>query len=794
MLMLLIRRAAVLGAGRMGTAVAAHLANAGIPTLLLDLAPTELTEEEQKKKLTLDHPKVRNRLAEAGIASAAKGRPAAFAHASRVGLLTPGNFEDDLPKLADVDWVVEAVVERLDIKKDLLARVARHVGPHTIVSTNSSSLSVNAMAAALPAQLQRRFLGSHFFFPPRYMYLLELIPGDETDPAVVERLREFAELRLGKGVILSNDKPNFVANRIGIFSTVYAINAMDKYGLTIEEVDAASGRALARSVTATYGTSNLAGTDVLAYAVAGHYETAVDDEMREQWRLPQWILDMVAKGYLGEKTGGSFFREKRTLVIDPATLEYRPWQDPRQPSLAEANKLSDPLARVKKFISFDDDAARFGWDLLAATFIYSANRVPEICSDITAIDRSMRWGYAWDLGPFELWDALGVKETVERMQAEGRAVPEWVLALAASDDPRFYKVEADQTLIWGPGQAQHKALSPRPRTIILADLKRSGKTLDEDEHASLIDLGDRVACIEFHTKANTVGEGVQLFIEKTLAAAGTDYDALVIGNQGVNFSAGADIRLMIDKVRAEDWDGIEHLLRTAQRVSMAIKYAPIPIVAAPFGRVLGGGLEVCLHCHRVQAHADVAMGLVETGVGLVPAAGGMKEAVFRTMAPAQGVTWQYFIMRRSFDAITQAKVSSSAWEAFDLGYLRPGDGVTMNKDGLIYAAKQVALSMVETGWQTPAPVKVKVMGKDGVDNYRGLLDNMRKADFVSDHDRYLGRQVAYVLSGGNVDIYSEVDEQYLLDLERRAFLEVCRTPETLERMQAMLNTGRPLRN
>jgi 3-hydroxyacyl-CoA dehydrogenase len=778
----------------MGTAVAAHLANAGIPTLLLDVVPTELTAEEQKRGLDLKHPSVRNRLAMVAIDTAAKGRPAAFAHPSRTELLTPGNFEDDLAKLADVDWVVEAVVERLDIKQSILGRVAGYVGPKTIVSTNSSGLSVNAMAAGLPDDLKRRFLGSHFFFPPRYMYLLELIPGDSTDRAILEGLQEFAELRLGKGVILSEDTPNFVANRIGIFSTVYAINAMDRYGLTIEEVDAASGRALARSVTATYGTSNLAGTDVLAFAVASHYEMAVNDEMREQWRLPQWILDMVKKGYLGEKTGGSFFKDKRTRVIDPKTLEYVPWQEPRQPSLAEANKISDPVARVNKFISSDDAAAQFGWDLLAATFVYSANRVPEICSDIAAIDRSMRWGYAWDLGPFELWDALGVKETVARMKAEGRAVPEWVAALAASDSPYFYKKEDSQVKVWGPGQTEHTPLAPRARTIVLADLKATGKTLDENEHASLVDLGDRVACIEFHTKANTVGEGVQLFMERAIRQAGDVYDALVIGNQGTNFSAGADIKMMLDKIAAEDWDGIDHLLRTAQRVSMAIKYAPIPIVAAPFGKVLGGGLEVCLHCHRVQAHADVAMGLVETGVGLVPAAGGMKEAVLRTMTPAQGVTWPYFIMQRSFQAITMAKISSSAWEAFDLGYLRPGDGVTMNRESVIYAAKQVALSMVESGWQTPAPVKVKVMGVDGMGNFRCLLDNTRAGSFISDHDHYLSSKVAWVLSGGEIDINAEVDEQYLLDLERKAFLEVCRTPKSIERMQAMLSTGKPLRN
>jgi 3-hydroxyacyl-CoA dehydrogenase len=791
--MLLIRKAAVLGAGRMGTAVAAHLANAGIPTLLLDLAPAELTADEQKKKLTLQSRQVRNRYAEAGIATAAKGRPAAFAHASRVDLLTPGNFDDDLAKLADVDWVVEAVVEKLDIKKDLLARVAKHVGPNTIVSTNSSALSVNAMAAGLPEELRPRFLGSHFFFPPRYMYLLELIPGEKTDPAVVGALKEFAELRLGKGVILSNDTPNFVANRIGIFSTVYAINAMDKYGLTIEDVDAASGRALARSVTATYGTSNLAGTDVLSFAVASHYETAVNDEMREQWHLPQWILDMVAKGYLGEKTGGSFFREKRTMVIDPATLDYRPWQDPRQPSLAEANKIGDPVERVRKFISFDDDAARFGWDLLAATFVYSANRVPEICDNIAEIDRGMRWGYAWDFGPFELWDALGVKETVVRMQAEGRAVPEWVLALAASDAPYFYKRDGDVLTAYGPQKA-HAPLAPRARTIVLADLKRAGKTLDECPAAGLVDLGDRVACLEFRTKANMMTEEIHQFTEKVLAAAGCDYDALVIGNQGSHFSGGADLRMMADRIQAGDFAGIDATLRYVQKVSMALKYSPIPVVAAPFGRVLGGGLEVCLHCDRIQADADVSMGLVESSVGLIPSAGGIKESLLRAMDVMKGVTWPFSNLMPTFDALAQAKTTGSAWDAFDMNYMRRGDGVTMNRESVIYAAKQTALRMLEAGYQPPLPAKVKVMGLDGIGNFRSILYNMGQSRFITEHDRYLGEKIAWVLSGGDVDFGTEVDEWHLLNLERTAFLEICHTPKSLERIQAMLTTGKPLRN
>lgn len=792
--MLVVRKAAVLGAGRMGTAVAAHLANAGIPTLLLDLVPDQLTEEEETKGLTLDHPAVRNRLANQAIAAALKSRPAAFAHPGRSALLVPGNFEDDLPRLAEVDWVIEAVVEKLEVKKDLLARVAAHVGPQTVVSTNSSGLSVNAMAEALPEAVRPRFLGTHFFFPPRYMYLLELIPGEKTDPGLVDALRDFAELRLGKGVVLCHDAPNFVANRIGIFSTVYAINAMDKYGLTIEEVDAATGRALARSVTATFGTSNLAGTDVLAYAVASHYEAAVTDEMREWWRLPQWILDMVNKGYLGEKTGGSFFREKRTLVIDPATLEYRPWQEPRQPSLAAVAGISDAVERVKKFLSYDDEAARFGWDVLAATLVYAANRIPEICDDIAQIDRAMRWGYAWELGPFELWDALGVKETVERMTAEGRSVPEWVLALAAAEEPRFYRRVEGAVAVWGPGQQAHRLLPVRPRRLALDDLRQRGKVLDQSPDAALLDLGDRVACLEFRTKANLVTEGVHRFLDRVLAAAGTDFDALVIGNEGPHFSGGADLRWVLDRVKAEDWGALEATLRYVQKVSMAVKYSPIPVVAAPQGRVLGGGLELCLHCARVQAHVEVNMGLVETSVGLLPAAGGLKETLLRTMELAKGVTWPFPNLMPAFEAVTQAKTSSSAYEAFDLGYLRRGDGVTMNRESVIYAAKMTALSLLETGYQPPLPATVRVMGADGIGNFRSVLYNLGKSEFISEHDRYLGEKIAWVLSGGEVDGGSEVDEWHLLALERAAFLEVCRHPKTIERIEHLLANGKPLRN
>ena len=772
--MMKIRRAAVLGSGLMGATVAAHLANAGIPTLVLDLAPTKTAED--------------------GLKGLLKARPAPLAHRDRAALLTAGNFEDDLGKLADVDWVIEAVVEDLGIKTALFARAAEHLNDRAIITSNSSGLSMNAMADALPEALRPRFFGAHFFNPPRYMYLLEVIPTRFTDPALVDEFADFAALRLGKGVVRCNDAAMFVANRIGMFTTVHAMNKMGEFGLTVEEADAASGRAIGRAVTATFGTADLAGSDILAHNVATHHENAEGDEMLDLWQIPDWASQLIASGRTGNKTGAGFYKDRRALTIDPATLEYRPYEKPAQPSLVEAAKIGDPAKRVAATIAADDAAGRFAWEIVAGTLLYSANRIPEICDDITAIDDAMRWGYAWDLGPFQLWDALGVPATVERMKADGRAIPEWVARLAASDEPSFYTGRDGQIAIWGPGQTEHKVLPAKPRKIVLAQLKAGGKTITEDEHASLVDLGDKVACVEFHTKANMASLPALAFIEEAIERAGAEYDALVIGNQGSHFSGGADLKMMVGLIEAEDWDGVDATLRAAQRASMAIKYSPVPVVAAPFGRVLGGGLEVCLHSARVQAHTDVNMGLVETSVGLVPAAGGMKEALLRAMAAHAGEAILFPVLRKPWEAITMAKVSGSALDAAEMGYLRGGDGITMDRESVIYAAKVVARSLADAGWQPPVPATVAVEGRNGLANFHKLLHIVRGGNFISDHDQFLSDQVAWVICGGDVDPGTVVGEQYLLDLERQAFLKVCRTPKSMERLQAMLTTGKPLRN
>ncbi len=798
-----IRKAAVLGAGVMGSAIAAHLANAGIPTLLLDIVPREPTEEEAKKGLDLTHPQVRSRLAREGIEKALKASPAAFAHRDRAGLVSPGNLEDDLPELAGVDWVVEAVVERLDIKTALFAKLAPHLKAGALLTTNTSGLSVNAMADALPEGLRPRFFGTHFFNPPRYMHLMELVPAKTTDPAALAAFARFAEDRLGKGVVVAVDTPNFIANRVGVFSMLYTLRAMEKHGLTVEQVDAMTGKALARPKSATFRTADLVGLDVLAHVARTQYEGAPDDERREVFQLPAWLGAMVEKGLLGQKAGAGFYKrvkengKKATLAIDPATREYRPKGKAEFPVLAEVKNLDDPGQRVAAVVKGKDPGGRFAWDVTAETLLYAARRIPHVAPDVPSVDRALRWGFGWEIGPFEIWDAMGVAASVERMVAEGRQVPEGVLALAASPNPSFYLRDGTAVRVWDPVRKAHVPVAERPRVTVLADLKAAGRTLFANPEASLVDLGDGVACLEFHSKMNAIGGGILQAIQKTVAEAGTSYQALVVGNQGENFSVGANLMLLLFEALEGNLPEIDAMVRAFQAGTMALKYAPVPVVAAPFGRVLGGGAEVVLHAHRVQASHETYIGLVEVGVGLLPGGGGTKELLLRAMAKmpagtgADPLPW----VRKAFEAIGMAKVSLSAREAFDLGFLREGDGVSMNPEHLIGDAKRAALDLLETGWQPlQRPAKVAVMGRDGLANIRSMLHNMVQGRQISEHDALVGEKVGWVLCGGEVDNGTVVDEDYLIDLERRAFVELCGQRKTLERIQHILKTGKPLRN
>ncbi|MHB8766599.1 MAG: 3-hydroxyacyl-CoA dehydrogenase/enoyl-CoA hydratase family protein, partial [Deferrisomatales bacterium] len=631
--------------------------------------------------------------------------------------------------------------------------------------------------------------------------LLELIPARATDPGVLAAFARFAEDRLGKGVVHAKDTPNFIANRIGVFSMLYTLRAMEAHGLTVEQVDALTGKPLARPKSATFRTADLVGLDVLAHVARTQYDGAPDDERRQVFELPAWCGAMLQKGLLGQKAKAGFYKrvkaegKKETLVIDPATGEYRPAGKAEFPVLQELKTIDDPGQRVAKLVAAKDPGGAFAWDVTAEILLYAARRIPAVADDVAAIDRAIRWGFGWEIGPFEIWDALGVKASVARMVAEGRDVPEGIRALAEAAEPCFYLRDGLATRVWDPVRKAHVALADRPKVVVLADLKRVRRSLYTNPEASLVDLGDGVACLEFHSKMNAIGGGIIQAIHKAVAEAGTGFQALVVGNQGENFSVGANLMLLLFEALEGNLPEVDGMVRAFQNATMALKYAPVPVVAAPFGRVLGGGTEVCLHCHRVQASHETYMGLVEVGVGLVPAGGGTKELLLRAMADApEGADPMPFV-RRAFEAIGMAKVSLSAWEAFDLGFLRRGDRVTLHREHLIHDAKRAALDLLDTGWQPlTRPETVTVMGRDGLANVRSMLHNMVSGRQISPHDALVGEKVAWILCGGEVDNGTRLTEDQLLDLERRAFVELCGQRKSLERIQHILKTGKPLRN
>lgn len=797
-----IRKAAVLGAGVMGAGIAAHLANASIPVLLLDIVPREASEEEKKKGQDTSHPAVRNRIASMGLAAAAASKPASFAHAERAKFVTVGNFEDDLDALKEVDWVVEAVVERMDVKLSLFAKIAPYLKPTALLTTNTSGLSVNAMAGGLPVELRPRFFGTHFFNPPRYMHLLELIAAEETDPAIFATFGAFAEKRLGKGVVVASDSPNFVANRVGVYGICATLKAMEKHGIDPETVDLLTGKPMGRPKSATFGTADLVGLDVLGHVAKTQRDGTSDPAEKELCTLPAWVEKMLGEGKLGLKTGGGFYKrvkangEKKTLTLDPVTGEYRDKAKVKLPVLEEIKEVAEPGKRLAALLKVKGPAGDFVREITAMTMHFAASKVGEICDDVASLDAAMRWGFAWETGPFETWDSVGVAKIAELIKAHGLALPKAVEALLASPAPAFYMKDGAATRIWDFKKLEHVALPPRTGVTVLSDLKRAGRVLEQNGEASIIDLGDRVACLEFHSKMNSIGGGIVSMIGRAVAGAGDRYDALVVGNQGENFSVGANLMLLLFEALEGNYDEVDLMVRAFQKATMSLKYAPIPIVAAPFGRVLGGGTEVVLHCHRVQASHETYMGLVEVGVGLIPAGGGTKELLLRAMDHVAARDADPLLhVKKAFEAIAMAKVSLSAYEAFDLGFLRPGDRVSMNPDRLIHDAKAAALEMLETGWQPlKGPATTRAMGVDGMANIRMVLEIMRSGRYISEHDGKVAERVGRVLCGGEIDSGSTVDENQLLDLERRAFVELCAERKTLERIRHILQTGKPLRN
>ncbi|KUO72216.1 MAG: 3-hydroxyacyl-CoA dehydrogenase [Desulfosporosinus sp. BRH_c37] len=793
-----IHKAAVLGSGVMGSTIAAQLANAGIPSLLLDIVPSSLTKEEAAAGLSLDNKKVRNRLAESNKAKLLKTNPAPLFVPEFAELIEAGNLSDDLDRLSEVDWVIEVVVERLDIKIELFKQVAAHVRTGTIVSSNTSGISLTAMVEGLPETFTRNFLGTHFFNPPRYMKLLEIIPGPNTDPEIINFIKEFGERVLGKGVVLAKDTPNFIANRIGVYGLAVTLREMMKSGLRVDEIDALTGPILGRPKSASFRTVDLVGLDTFVH-VANNVGEGVPEE-QEYFVMPEFIQEMLKNGWLGDKTKQGFYRKSKgpkgkvLEVLDPKTMTYVPTLPVKFPSLEKAKAAGGLAEKIRTLVDGNDAAAEFSWNVLKPVLLYAARVAPTVAEDITAVDEGIRWGFNWEMGPFEIWDALGVEQTAQRIIEEGGKLPPLVERLLEKGQGSFYQKAKDGVISYFDRDT-YSVKPANPYSFSLKQAHKQGKEIIGNTGASLVDIGDGVACLEFHSPNNSIGSDIVNMIHKSLAEVESNYLGLVIGNQAKNFCVGANLMLVLMEAEDENWDELDLMVREFQRATMALKYAKKPVVAAPFGMTLGGGTEICLHAHGIQAAAESYMGLVEVGVGLIPGGGGVKEMAVRAMEgilPGIQVSPDYFFAKR-FEGVALAKVSISAENARQLGYLREQDRYSMNSDHVLLDAKARVIDL-SRNFRPKLSTKVKTAGS-GVRAFLELaLYGMKEGHYVSDYDVHLGKKLAFALTGGDRPAGMLVDEQYLLDLEREAFLSLAGEAKTQERIRYMLAKGKPLRN
>lgn len=800
-----IRKAAILGAGIMGSKIAAHFANAGIPVYLLDIPPKELTEQEDKKGLSLDHPDVRNRIVKNGLDDAKKAKPAAFFVPEYADRITIGNFEDNMNWLSEVDWIIEAIVERLDIKRQLFDKVEQHRKPGAIVSSNTSGIPIHKLAEGRSDDFRQHFLGTHFFNPPRYLRLLEIIRTPETKDDVVSVTSRFGEEVLGKGIVYCNDVPNFIANRIGIFSMMYAVKVMMDESYTIEEVDQLTGTIIGRPKSATFRTADLVGLDTFVHVANNLYESVPDDEQREVFKVPDLVSTMLERKMLGDKAKKGFYKkikengESKILTLDLQSLDYRERQRANFPSVEMYRNTDDVRERITNLVYSKDRAGAYLWKVLSETLLYTANRLPEITDDIRNVDKAMKWGFGWELGPFEYWDTIGLEKSVAKMKEDGKQIPGWVEDMLEKDMKSFYKIDENgDEHYFHFGEKEYKKTEDRPEFIFLPPLKRRKKVLKSNAGASIIDLGDGVLNLEFHSKMNAIGPDMIQMMNAAVKTADEDgYEGIVIANHGQNFSVGANVMMILMEAQDENWEELDMIVRTFQSANMNLRYSPRPVVVAPHGMTLGGGCEVTLHGDAVQASAETYIGLVELGVGVIPAGGGTKEFLLRMLdqAPANKEVDLFPYVRQAFETIGMAKVATSAVEAKKFGFLRDEDGVTMNAEKVIFDAKQRVLAMAQTGYRMPVPrTDIPVLGKAAYANMLVGLYMFREGKYISEYDEHIAKKLAYVLSGGNFVGTQYVSEQYLLDLEREAFLSLLGERKTQERMAHMLKKGKPLRN
>lgn len=792
-----IKKVAVIGSGIMGSGIACHFANIGLEVLLLDIIPNSLTDAETKKGLTLDDKVVRNRLVNDHLTNALKSKPSPIYHPSFASRITTGNTTDDMSKIATADWIIEVVVERLDIKKLVFEQIDRFRKPGTLVTSNTSGIPIQFMSEGRSDDFQQHFCGTHFFNPARYLKLFEIIPGPKTSQEVLDFLSSYGEKFLGKTSVIAKDTPAFIGNRIGIFGIQSLFHQVKEMGLTVEEVDKLTGPVIGRPKSATFRTVDVVGLDTLVHVANGIYENCPNDEAHKLFNLPEFVSKMMENKWLGSKTGQGFYKKegKEILTLDLNTLDYRPNKKASFATLELTKTIEKPIDRFKVLITGKDKAGEFYRKNFASMFQYCSNRIPEITDAFYKIDDAMKAGFGWENGPFEIWDAIGVEKGIELMKAEGYQPASWVTEMLAAGNTSFYSVKDGATHFYSITNKKVEKIPGQDAFIILNNIRESKKIWNNSE-SIITDLGDGIINLEFTSKMNSIGAGVLQGINKAIDIAEKDYNGLVIGNQGANFSVGANIGMIFMMAVEQEYDELNMAIKMFQDTMMRCRYSAIPVIAAPHGMTLGGGCELVMHSDRAVAAAETYIGLVEFGVGVIPGGGGSKEMALRASDLFRKNDVELNVLQEYFLTVGMAKVATSAYEGFDTGVLQKGrDIVVVNKDRQIATAKQVALQMAEQGYTQPVRRKdIKVLGKQALGMFLVGTDQMEAGKYISEHDKKIANKLAYVMAGGDLSEATFVSEQYLLDLEREAFLSLTGERKSLERIQYMLTKGKPLRN